>query len=63
MITITEFFNRAVDYIMEHQPAEGICKELRQNPVENVICERHCEGLDQFCVKRLLKHYKPKKNG
>lgn len=34
---------------------------LHQNAYEATICMRHCDGLDQFCVLRYLKHYQPKK--
>lgn len=62
MITITEYCNKAVDFILEqNKGTDNICKELRKNPVEDVVCSRRCQGLDEFCVKRLLKHYKPNK--
>lgn len=57
--TVTDYLNKAVSFILEREKYTGyICEKLHENPVENLICERHCQGLDQFCVKRFLKHFK-----
>lgn len=57
-MTITETANLAINYIMEIK-GKDICKELRKDAYENILCSKHCQGLDEFCVKRLLtKKYK-----
>lgn len=58
-MTITEYYDKAVAFIVNTPILEDeICNALDENPVERIVCSKHCQGFDQFCVKRFLKHYK-----
>lgn len=55
-MTITKTAQTAVKYILSHD-GERVCKELKGIAYEAEICKSHCQGLDEFCVKRILKYY------
>lgn len=60
-MTITKTAQTAVKYILSHD-GERVCKELKGIAYEAEICKRHCQGLDEFCVKRVLKYYDKQQN-
>lgn len=55
---VTYYLNQAVTYILEREKdTHYVCDRLAEHPVERIVCQKHCTGLDEFCVKRMLKHY------